>query len=271
MESIPLVQFSPFCHDIATLYPSYEKILDPNKKIDWMDPDKELNLKLYRSDEFSKDHGSKKHILFSGCSVTYGTGLLLEETWTRQLWQTLQDTSGYFNLAMEGNNISNMVFEIIKYCSIYGNPNTIVLNLPDPYRSMQPMPGGSTNFIFDRPKFDNKKNMPLDSETELLKAKLELAVFQSYKVLELYCKSHNIELYSFSWDMKTEDLFGSPDFPTFFKIDQGWLAAAMVEYLELNPDKEEFSIYARDQAKHPGTAYHYAYFKFIKQIINNAI
>jgi hypothetical protein len=268
MESIPLIQFSPFCHEVATIGQSYQKVFKPQEDLDWMDPDSELTSKLYRSDEFSIDHDNRRHVLFSGCSVTYGTGLLLEETWAHQLWKSLGNTSGYFNIAMEGNNVSNMVFEIIKYCSIYGMPDTIILNLPDPYRSIQPIPieGGRHRFIFERPI---SSKALASSEDLSKKAKLELSVFQSYKILELFCKSHGIDLYSFSWSLDTENILEGPDFSTFFKVDQDWIAETMVKYRGLHPDKKNVSLYARDPARHQGTAYHYAWYLFISNIVNN--
>lgn len=269
MESIPIVHFSPLCHDLAKLSPTYQKIFKPESEPNWIESDKELNSKLYRSDEFSKSHDDKLHVIFSGCSVTYGSGLLLEETWSYQLWEKLENTSGYFNLAMEGNNVSNMVFEIIKYCSIYGNPDIIILNLPDPYRSIQPQPikEGGYKFVFERPilsvALENVKDVSQ-------KAKLELSVFQSYKILELFCKSQNIDLYSFSWSEDTQKTLKDPEFSTFFKIDKDWLVKAISDYMDLYPEKKEVSIYARDPARHQGTAYHYAWHLFISNIINNS-
>ena len=145
----------------------------------------------------------------------------------------------------------------------------IILNLPDPYRLMQPVPqdDGGNRFIFERPILSKQLANPKDLAT---KGRLELSVFQSYKILELFCKSNGIRLYSFSWSADTEKVLDEPGFSTFFKVDHNWLAEKMSNYLDLYPDKKSVSIYARDPARHQGTAYHYAWYQFISNIVNNS-
>jgi hypothetical protein len=253
-----VVRFSPLSHGTALAHLPYEKAYQPEKDLEWIDLDKELNSFGYRCNEFKQDHNREPHILFSGCSITFGTGLFLEEIWSYKVREELGPNSGYFNLAIEGNNISNIVFEIIKYCSTYGNPDIIFLNLPDPYRSMQPVSEESSVFMFDRIISDNKK---IDKDTFVEMEKLKISVFQSYKILELFCKSNKISLLSFSWSSETDEILGDEGFKTFFVLQKPDLATQVAEYANRSSDAE-LAIYARDLGKHFGTAYHEAFFRF---------
>jgi hypothetical protein len=258
-----VVRFLPFSHDLAIAHEPYEKIYRPKENPVWIDIEKELNFKNYRCDEFIDNHLKKKHVLFSGCSVTYGSGLLLNEIWAYKVWKDLQDTSGYFNIAMEGSNISNIVFEIVKYCHAYGNPELIVVNLPDPHRSMRPIEDESMLFVFDKVITDGTE---LDTSTLAEIAKLELSAFQSYKILELFCKSHGIDLLSFSWSESTNSILGDKGFETFFKIDMDDLKDQVLLYAEQATDNK-FFISARDPGEHFGIAYHQYFYEFINKII----
>lgn len=262
-----IVRFLPFSHDLAVAHPPYEKIYRPKDNPIWINIEKELNSKNYRCDEFVDSHLDKTHVLFSGCSVTYGSGLFLNEIWAQKVWKDLEDTSGYFNIAMEGSSIPNIIFEIVKYCNAYGNPELIVVNLPDPHRSMRPIENEDELFVFDKIVADGPE---LDIDTLAEIAKLELSAFQSYKILELFCKSHGIALLSFSWSEITNSVLGDKGFETFFKIDMDDLKKQVLLYAEQAEDNR-FFINARDPGEHFGIAYHQYFYEFINRIISNLL
>ena len=59
----------------------------------------EMNNLNFRSENFVNNH-KDFHVIFSGCSQTFGTGLLEEELWAKNLYTLLNNKtqcSGYFN------------------------------------------------------------------------------------------------------------------------------------------------------------------------------
>ena len=92
-----------------------------------------INSDFFRSDEFKTAHDGK-HILFSGCSVTYGVGLYTKELWSHLLYNKIKNkekVSGYYNLGTPGTGVFDIVFNIFKYIKNYGNPDVIFIDLPD--------------------------------------------------------------------------------------------------------------------------------------------
>lgn len=248
-QVIPIIRFLPLTHGVANTFLPYKEF----KK--WVADPKEFNSKNYRSHEFTKNHLGKMHVLFSGCSVTFGDGLFLEEVWSYKLWKSLGTTSGYFSLAMQGNNIPNIVFEIMKYCSIYGKPDMIVLNLPDIYRSFKPHSHDNKMFMF------YCLADPVPKESKEASLMLEVQAFQAYKMLELFCDSNDIPLYSFSWSADTENLLGDGEFKTFFKLDKDEMSTMVYDYANKMKENSEFALDARDEGKHFGIAIHNFWYK----------
>lgn len=179
----------------------------------------EINKNFYRSDEFKSQHDGL-HVVFTGCSYTFGTGLYLEETWSHILYSNLNNIvqcSGYYNLAIPGTSIENQIFELFKYFKEYGNPDVIFFNIPDISR-----------FYF----YDKNKNNFYDGFYNLESFEtLKLLGYQYYFLLDHYCKVNNIKLFSFSWatDSTQFSLFNIPvlsfsdvlnKFNTFFLLTQ---------------------------------------------------
>ena len=133
------------------------------------------NSSFFRSDEFSKKHDGL-HILFAGCSITFGDGMFEEYSWPYLVHQKISQsmkTSGLYNIAFPGANHSDIILQIFKYINEYGNPDLIFINFPDIERQIEHGMGKTVT-----------------SEV----------VSGLYMTLELYCKSQDIRLISFSWD-----------------------------------------------------------------------
>jgi len=97
-----------------------------------------LNSRGYRSDEFKKHHDGL-HVLFAGCSVTFGQGLFLEDTWSKIVYEELAKTnnmSGYYNIAIPGSSKTRVVSEIQNYIDEFSTPDLILINFPDSYRDL---------------------------------------------------------------------------------------------------------------------------------------
>lgn len=256
------------------------------------------NSKNFACDEFITNH-AKTHILFSGCSITFGEGLSNKDTWAYQTYSKINEDmacSGYFNIAQPGTGIIEIVINLFKYFRLYGNPDHIFLNLPEQARSLNYLTINSKETFFDG--YARKFYDPENFENILL------LNYQYYFMLEQYCHSNNIKLYSFSWN--TEALRGEEYVPVNFKklfcdiLDKstdkkilhgtnyifplyGFKSFYLYEYenflkdmsvIEYNfkGDKNLFLI--SQDGIHPGKGYHMAWFNFIYNIykeVNHAV
>jgi hypothetical protein len=143
-----------------------------------------------RSDPLTKDHKTKTHSLFSGCSYTFGTGHSdRQDLWSKILYDNISSGSGYFNIARPGNSISDIVFDIYKYVEEYGIPDKIFCLLPEYLREMK---------TYGARKLSKK-------EIKAIHFFQKREVFNQIKGLESFCKVNNIKLYVSSWHDETEN------------------------------------------------------------------
>jgi hypothetical protein len=210
-------------------------------------PDIVLNSNGYRSDEFITEHDGK-HILFSGCSNTFGLGLTREEMWSSKLLSRLessgQEVSGNFNIAYPGSGVFEIVSNTIRYCNLYGMPDAIFVQILDMARF----------YDIDDRNPDQVKNVTLTRSHKnafmgkLLK-QLEIHNYQYLMMLEAFCKAKNIDLFILSW--KPGKYFEeSVDLENFYEGDVEDMAKSISSYIDRNP-KDEFALTARDRI-HPG-------------------
>jgi len=87
-----------------------------------------FNNEGFRSDEFSHDRNS---ILFLGCSLTFGTGLQLEEVYAYQLSKSLN--MKYYNLAL-GASSNDTSFRLAYYYIAKLLPKIVICLSPEPTR-----------------------------------------------------------------------------------------------------------------------------------------
>jgi hypothetical protein len=222
-----------------------------------------LNSYGYRCDEFTTMH-KNPHVLFSGCSYTYGVGLKKEEVWAYKVYNKINKTdgaSGYFNLGLGGNNILNSILNIFKYCKKFGNPDLIFINLPSQNRF----------FNFD----ENEKQYKLTQRNSLSNIHHieKLTFYNYYLMLEQYCNSNNIKLFSFTWNYydireslntnfyeSVNTVFKKYNFKTFYSIDLTDLENELFVSKQKNNNK--FFDMARD-SMHLGTGSHDYWSNFI--------
>ena len=141
------------------------------------------------SDNFN-DELNKNKILFSGCSVTAGESLDHEDSWAKKLHTKISkqdDVGGYYNVAASGMSVTECIDQIFRYCNDYGNPKTIFLMLPDPWRD-----------------FKYAQDGVVDT--------LNTLIYRCYFYLEQYCNSNNIKLITTTW-YKDATLIGSEVLP----------------------------------------------------------
>jgi len=202
-----------------------------------------LNSRGYRCDEFTNIHNNK-HILFSGCSITAGHSIDIENSWSFLLHQYIEKiykTSGYFNIAISGQSISEIIFSIFKYCNEFGNPEEIYILYPD----------------IDRESYITNSEKTKD-----------YLIFNLHFLLEQYCISNNIKLISSSWafnnDISKYLIENGPQniinkFKTFFNLNK--------EDFEKNINYN-LDLIGKD-GLHPGPGIHYSYFTFFKKIFQS--
>jgi hypothetical protein len=221
----------------------------------------EINDNGFRSDNFTTVHNGK-HILFAGCSYTWGSGLKIDEVWSKITYNKIsKDTkcSGFFNIGVPGTSIINQIFYIFKYCNIYGNPDIIFLNIPDLKR-----------FYFYNRK--DKNFYDGGYHGEFIENTIERLSFEYYYMLEQYCIINGIKLYSFSWylsEKNTRSFMRNgrttdsvlKNFKTFYKYSQNEAIDFIFEYKEKNKE-DKFLDLSRDK-DHLGTAYHAFWSQFI--------
>ena len=233
---------------------------------------KDTNSEGFRSDEFTNIH-NEKHIIFSGCSNTFGVGLEKNEGWAWKTYQKIikqEKCSGFFNLGASGTGIAHIIINIFKYCKKYGNPEVIFINLSNQNRSFS---------------YSNEiKGYCLSFGNGDRREDIKLYNYQYYFMLEQYCKSNNIKLFSFTWDTigtgnfflksflqstfyankiaeeSTNSLFKKYNFDTFYSYD----FERMIDDLKSlqNDSNDKYFITARDNM-HYGIGYNTIWSNFI--------
>jgi hypothetical protein len=212
----------------------------------------DTNSQKFRSDEFTNIHDGK-HIVFSGCSNTFGVGLEKEEGWAWKTYKKITENekcSGFFNLGAGGTGIIHMVINIFKYCKKYGNPDVIFINLSNQNRSFH--------------YFHNLEGYSLKFDDALDMKNIQLHNFQHYFMLEQYCMSNNIKLYSFTWDhAKNKDSTASSFEKYNFKTFYDYQGKELQNYLMSSKNKDvEYFLKARDNL-HQGIGYNDFWSDFI--------
>jgi hypothetical protein len=223
----------------------------------------DINSFRFRSDEFTNIHDGK-HIVFSGCSNTFGIGIERNEGWAWKTYEKItqkEKCSGFFNLGAGGTGIAHMVINVFKYCKKYGNPEVIFMNLSNQNRAfhyLKELNGYSLKFN-DEDSYNDTK----------------LYNYQYYFMLEQYCRSNNIQLYSFTWDtdgyvnVKNSDkiikettnyLFKEYKFKTFYYYPFEDMLNNL-HSLQIKT-KDKYFLTARD-GQHQGTGYNTIWSNFI--------
>jgi len=232
------------------------------------DVDYKLNKHGLRCDEFSTEHDGI-HILFAGCSNTYGLGTDIENIWTTQIYNKIKQThsvSGYNNVGINAGSIIEIIFHVFRYIEKFGNPDVIFMLLPERDRDDE--------FFFD-------DHDAIYSDT------FNLSI---YHALDLYCRSNGISLISSTWVSNYTNLWDSfssfakykgdtPEkilqgpkirnektmfddylkrFKSFRGFDKKQTIADLYEYSTDNPNDPNMYT-AKDRGRHFGNAFHYAW------------
>jgi hypothetical protein len=193
----------------------------------------------HRSDEFAKNHDGL-HILFAGCSVTFGEGLPYMSNWSGKLHNKISKkikTSGYFNLSFLGGSTELIISNINKYIINYGAPDIIFMHIPESLRGMF-YSGGYQYYISKDIKELKKQNL--------------WYAYNMILAIEIICKYANIKLLWTTWDEKDNEFYKAAS------CLDGFIPTTHADIFISSSNKEEktYNYYGigRDNA-HPGLKY----------------
>lgn len=276
-----------FGYPVNSYVNAFDKHLGNNPDILAYTPNhhKDLNSAGYRSDEFVKDH-TGSHVLFSGCSVTFGVGLEKEETWSWNVYRAISESeklSGYFNLSVPGSSIALSIIKIFKYIRDFGNPKTIFLNLPNSERFLTVVKNNDGDVEVAASYLQIVDGKPLVAVSDNSLFFIRAMNFELYQMLELYCLEAGIRLISFSWEDQTQPDRSNVrtstilnEFSTFYNMQNyitydKYLYQYMLKNLKdtSNLDSDSPLLIARD-GNHPGIIENFRFADIALKIYNNS-
>lgn len=219
-----------------------------------------LNNYAHRSDDF-KTLGTDS-ILFAGCSQTFGVGLPDEFRWSRVLHKKIKKVSdSFYCLSFPGAGFDKIVYNILKFCSEFGNPRCIFICFADYTR----------HIVFDKEEKKLIGKVCIDYKTgkikeEYLPEDLMFKAQMAYRILEIYCKQNNITLISTSWSGETSKRMSYLFPKTFKSFDEDDKITKHLEHILMGKNSEEqkdLLFFARD-GHHSGILenYHMSDFLF---------
>lgn len=216
-----------------------------------------INSSGLRSDEFKSDHEGL-HVLFAGCSNTFGDGMFLEHLWSHKLYRMIDQasqTSGYFNIGFPGADPLQIFSQIILYIEKFGNPDVIFINIPDTPRNPELA----------------KTSEDINGNKKVIFHSAEYLMLRFQTLLASYCSSNNIELYCFSYDKASNINLPDDDYrahwKNYYKFTEDEMHAHMFNYEQKNKYHgfKDFFEYALDDF-HPGISHQDFYYSFISDI-----
>ncbi len=235
----------------TTHYLTYSEKHDQKLEIDPR-VEYKLNNFAHRSEDFVELDKGKTNILFAGCSNTFGHSLPAKYVWTKKLYDALpvSNKGPFQSIGIPGAGIERVVSNIFKYCNQFGNPDYIFIAHADFSREIVYLE--ETDQFINKIHLDYEDNSLDGDKGFYLMFKFQLL----YRMLEIYCSSHNIKLLSYSWDSVTIDR-AIEIFPKTFINENKALDqyAKVFDYDSIDNNDKDFLVSARD-GHHPGIIHH---------------
>jgi hypothetical protein len=223
----------------------------------------------YRCDDFTSEHDGQ-HILFAGCSVTWGDGLFEDEVWAKKVYNKISEQtkcSGYFNISFPGLSILQIIYMVVEYIKRFGKPDKIIINLPQIYRFYGVNASVTTEGVDLSlcATSDDRTTMPgtdirqsplkMSPATKML---IKFLTVQQIEMLELLCKEAGIDLFMITWDSwgdeNTIDELADHKLKSFHKVAEGDIFEK-VHMIEIRDGHKDFGLVARDDS-HFGEHFH---------------
>lgn len=164
----------------------------------------------FRSDNFIKIHDAC-HIVFSGCSETFGTGGSDNESWPKILFDLINydnRLSGYFNLGVPGAGYQDIFSILIDYINNFNKPDIIFILFPNLGRTIRWCDkknsdvGGGYFLLYENKNklyLKNKNTKYHWNENDYNNEFVQFSL--TMKVFEKMCELNNIKLFWSTWDI----------------------------------------------------------------------
>jgi hypothetical protein len=236
----------------------------------------------FRSDEFKSNHDDGMHILFAGCSETFGEGGPLEDAWAYKTYtaiNSIEKTTGYFNIGFPGKGYQDIINLSLEYINLYGSPDHLILAFPSILRKVAWVEVDDLDIpeVFDKKTFIDGYYMVMPRRHKGSKGKINGVYFLAgsglklknefvnsdinteyanfylaMKTLEALCKEKKINLLWTCIDMFSKEINKAvnDDFRESF-IPVLVLEGETLEYMALHPG----TTYEKEDG-HRGTADH---------------
>lgn len=223
-----------------------------------------LNKQGYRSDEFKKEHDGL-HVMFAGCSNTFGDSMFKEYIWSYQVYERLSELAkvdGYYTTGVPGADIFEVMSQIIKYIRNVGMPDIVFVNLPDTERNPMFAKGGTYPDGTPTPKDLTSPNSFITSYINAVSMLIEEA---------------GSEIYMFTYDGRGNFNIDHNDYRKYIDNYYTWTLEdhdMAIYEIEQKANKEnhplkDFMHFALDKS-HPGIAWQTGWADFIwDKFINN--
>jgi len=166
------------------------------------------NNEWFRSEDFSKEHNRKFHILFAGCSESEGIASPLDEVWTKMLHSSLaekHDIDGFYSIARSGYGWQKIITNFMIYVEKYGFPTHLFVLLPNLGRVFQWNEDICSWQYVQRIPF--RATIPKEEETLFAKntspeehKQFFIDFSVSWKLFEKFCKANGVRLLTSTWD-----------------------------------------------------------------------
>ena len=178
-----------------------------------------INKDGFRSQHFKNLDKNKTNVLFSGCSSTFGEGMLKEYLWTSLLTDKINSQNkDVYDVSAMGASIRLIIKNTLSFVRNYGNPDFIFIMLPDPHRDLQ-YNKDTENFIncfphtmwLNKPnvgEFKTKKHFTLNYIPE----NTMLTGVDYLHMLEDICESNNIKLLWSTWSNESNSVYNKLNF-----------------------------------------------------------
>jgi len=186
--------------------------LDKDKRFD-----EELNSYGHRCDEFKTNHEGKTHVLFAGCSETWGMGGSLEEAWPAILYKEInkiEECSGFFVTAIPGGGFQDIYSLVMDYIEKFGKPKYLFILLPDFTRFRHYYEGKYHACVqdddqwqlnqFDSPYWGIRQKF---NRGEYDIENLFINYLLATRLFEKYCNAEGIKLYWSQWHQQTRQWY----------------------------------------------------------------
>jgi len=208
-----------------------------------------INYMGYRSDKFDET----RDIVFSGCSNTWGEGVVFDGIWGNILSKSLDKKS--YNLGLRAKSTQFIVKNTIAFCKEFGNPKVIFCLFPEFTRIQMKshadfMVGKRTPYkkvgrheysvipYRENPEKDIKYSKAPHIAEDIIPSEFLFSVNLDYiHMLELYCELNNIKLFWGTWERWQDEYLhkniDSTDFKNYVYLEQDkWNNSPLNGYLD---------------------------------------